>query len=368
MAAHEMKDPLSGIIIRSHPAPEVPEVATDGTPESAGLPASSVLSSHVSEPEIFYDRMRKAEMILDKYESDIVLDDTPRLLYHTIHNLPQRGSIQMINEILWLGGDNDKLRQLRNFFVDAVLKPIGATAGQTVVPSHPTGRALEIDQLMSEKERLTRNDQEALKQKCLRRDGYHCLITQKFDAASCTDGLYQRKPGELGGFTQCCHILPFALRKFNEENSMEVEAKATIWWALYRYFPALRGKIGSSTINQEGNALTMVTVAHEYFGLFAFSIQPTDVKNVYQTHTYESYYEEELPKFLTFISHDQSVPAPDGDFLNTHYVIGKILHVIGLINKFPRIRGSPDDNIINLRQDGSTDLGKILSRRLLMDW
>jgi hypothetical protein len=75
---------------------------------------------------------------------------------------------------------------------------------------------------MAEIEPSTRTDQKALKRKCLARDGYHCIATGKFDVLSLRNGLYSRTAEERGGFTQCCHILPFALRNFNEENAMEV--------------------------------------------------------------------------------------------------------------------------------------------------
>lgn len=87
-------------------------------------------------------------------------------------------------------------------------------------------------------------------------------------------------PGERKGTgktkTQCSHILPFALRKFEEKNATQTKNKATTWWALYRYFPALENKIGPDTINQPRNAITLASALHEEFGQFTFGFQATN--------------------------------------------------------------------------------------------
>ena len=87
-------------------------------------------------------------------------------------------------------------------------------------------------------------------------------------------------PGERGSVgqskTECAHILPFALSKLEEKNATHTKNKATIWWALYEYFPVLRNKIGADTVNQPGNAMTLDSKLHEEFGRFSYGIQPTN--------------------------------------------------------------------------------------------
>lgn len=79
-------------------------------------------------------------------------------------------------------------------------------------------------------------------------------------------------PGERKGAKhsriECAHILPFALSKLKEKTAVQVQNKATTWWALYEYFPALRGKIAADTVNQPGNAVTLSAVIHTEFALF----------------------------------------------------------------------------------------------------
>lgn len=43
--------------------------------------------------------------------------------------------------------------------------------------------------------------------------------------------------------------------------------KATTWWALYHYFPALENKIGAETINQPSNVITLDPALHAEFGV-----------------------------------------------------------------------------------------------------
>jgi hypothetical protein len=76
--------------------------------------------------------------------------------------------------------------------------------------------------------------------------------------------------------TECAHILPIALRKFEEKNATQTKNKATIWWALYQYLPCLKGKIGAESINQSQNAMTMTFHLHDVFGRFQWALRATE--------------------------------------------------------------------------------------------
>ncbi len=73
----------------------------------------------------------------------------------------------------------------------------------------------EILSSMSTIEASFRTEQAQLKADCLRRDGYRCTLTGKVDGGS-----RDKVPGYIGTMliTHCAHILPFALRKFDERN------------------------------------------------------------------------------------------------------------------------------------------------------
>jgi hypothetical protein len=69
-------------------------------------------------------------------------------------------------------------------------------------------------------EASSRKDQARLKAECLRRDGYRCALSGSVDGKS-----RNKVPSaELSDIvkTQCAHILPFALRDFDDDQAQEV--------------------------------------------------------------------------------------------------------------------------------------------------
>ena len=50
--------------------------------------------------------------------------------------------------------------------------------------------------------------------------------------------------------------------------------KATVWWALYRYFPALDGQIGPDTVDVAQNAMILDTSIHGSFDNHEFALEP----------------------------------------------------------------------------------------------
>ncbi|SPO05172.1 related to Endo-1,4-beta-xylanase C [Cephalotrichum gorgonifer] len=55
----------------------------------------------------------------------------------------------------------------------------------------------------------------------------------------------------------------------------EPEKAATIWWALYRYFPDLEGLLDSGSINKPENAMTLDTSIHGAFDEFYLGLEPS---------------------------------------------------------------------------------------------
>jgi hypothetical protein len=106
MSAVPWRDPLAGIIIPPHPTP-----------------SSTILCSALSDPAEYYDQIEQADKLFDLYVPSKEDDDTTRILWHAIRNLPKAGSLQLMSEILHVGSNHEKLRQLRDFFVNSVLKP-----------------------------------------------------------------------------------------------------------------------------------------------------------------------------------------------------------------------------------------------------
>jgi len=96
-----------------------------------------------------------------------------------------------------------------------------------VTPSPNQSAAFEIELAMTKIEGSSRTGQKSLKEECLRRDGNRCVISGLIDS----EAYANIPPGERKGTgktkTQCSHILPFALRKFEEKNATQIKNKAT---------------------------------------------------------------------------------------------------------------------------------------------
>ncbi len=105
--------------IGSHPAPE--------------STISSALSSALSDPGKWYDCRRSTLASLDEsYVPNGPRDDTAKVLRAFLMKLPKEGQLVLASEITELCHDSIKLRQLRNFLVDAILKPSTYTALSTI--------------------------------------------------------------------------------------------------------------------------------------------------------------------------------------------------------------------------------------------
>lgn len=51
--------------------------------------------------------------------------------------------------------------------------------------------------------------------------------------------------------------------------------RQVIWDALYRLFPGLRGRFGIASLNDPGNAITLLPPLHKLFGRFEMAFEAT---------------------------------------------------------------------------------------------
>ncbi|KAK5651069.1 hypothetical protein OQA88_13717 [Cercophora sp. LCS_1] len=316
-------DPLAGL----------PEIAPH--PGRSGSQSSAALSSLPPSPIIQQNAVEVVSNVLSEYQPIHASDDTAKVLRAFVDHLSGQGLSRLQSEIYDFAKNPPQLRQLRNFLVDAILKPMVAAGGKQppVTPSPNQSAAFAIELAMTQIEGSTRNPgQKWLKEECLRRDESRCVVSGLIDSKVYKD----MSPGERRGnkytSTKCAHILPFALSKFEEKNATQTKNKATTWCALYNYFPALENKIGADTIHQPGNAITLDTKFHDELGQFNFGFQATDEEHKYRIEVLdeESYYTGQLPTVITFAQHDARVPRPDPDVLDVHLRISRILKVTGI--------------------------------------
>ncbi|KAL7623108.1 hypothetical protein AAE478_006787 [Parahypoxylon ruwenzoriense] len=233
------------------------------------------LSSTPPDTDRWFQFRDDVDRALDLYtpvrSDDDTDDDTAEILRVFVQELPKAGQLALMAEILFLKTNDKKLRQLRNFLVDSLLGPVRAAGRKN--PNVPITLSTYPEAAIVAS---SGNEQQKLKKECLRRDGRRCPITGFWDREYATSTPRPVLPvGAKSEGTECAHILPFALRKFDSDNSQDVENKAAVWWALYRYFPALQGQIDAGTINQHGNVLTMSINFHHEFDNYNVTLRPT---------------------------------------------------------------------------------------------
>ncbi|KAK1640502.1 hypothetical protein BDP81DRAFT_403904 [Colletotrichum phormii] len=202
-----------------------------------------------------------------------VQDDTPKVLRLFVDKLPAKGQLVLLSEIMRYKNNPAKLRQLRDFLIQAILIPLKThskrkTEEDIVSPVSASSSEIERpDPLLLEIESYV--DDSELRRDCLLRDGGQCVVTKWFDKGWLEKKFSgQMMPQGCMSTLDCVHIIPFSIG-----NSDERKQKGKIWWALWRYFPDLKGKIAPDTIDQTGNAFMVQAIVHDDFGDLEFGFE-----------------------------------------------------------------------------------------------
>ncbi|KAK1967176.1 hypothetical protein LY78DRAFT_576915 [Colletotrichum sublineola] len=218
-----------------------------------------------------------------------------------------------------------------------------------------------------------RNRQETLQAECLRRDGFRCAYTLLPDENSARKRLIDVPAGATVMETNLSHILPLALRTFDGAVQREKDAVAMVWHGLYRYFPQIKNKIDSGSLNQHENLITFATTTHARFDNHRLAFEPvTNQPNKYRIRILDIYPPSFQPPpghrdLMILRSSDNNFPLPDPDYFRVHYTIAKILDVSGIGEEIEAEISASRLDPENLNPDGSTDLGAILCRKMLMN-
>ncbi|EGD85132.1 hypothetical protein H112_08857 [Trichophyton rubrum D6] len=338
---------------------------------SSPVPSSSFSELTAVSAGTAEDLDRQSKERLGRYVAASERDNVVQLMDAFMKYLPKDGSVRLMQDVISLDED-EKLRQLKEHLVDAILKPIQAVGGRTPAPTPSPchDSQVQIDSLMiTSMNASSCNQQAKLKNDCLKRDGYRCQVTGLWDRHSVETGKIVPEDGRTLAATEVAHILPFSLGSFDEDKEFEVENKATIWQALYRYFPGLEKVITPDTINTPANSITLFHLLHPQFGSLNITFKETDQPYVYNiVHKQANYTEfSYLPRNgqVTFRCHDNSIVMPSPFLLSVHARIGKILQVSGLKERFEKIMRSlyhPSE----VDPDGSTDLETAMSDKLFI--
>ncbi|KKA21462.1 hypothetical protein T310_4497 [Rasamsonia emersonii CBS 393.64] len=212
----------------------------------------------------------------------------------------------------------------------------------------------------------SRNDQKSLKDRCLERDNYRCVVTGFYDPLA--EGKVSKEIiGDRVLHTELAHIIPFYLGKYKPRDQ---ETDITRSWAtLHILFPEIEdANFGPDNINDPTNAMSLVATLHTEFGKFNFALEPTDKENTYVIRTYPDFQlglirdlplpDEKNERLVRFKQHSDC-PLPNPDLLKVHAAIAKILHASGKAEDIERILRDREE-IRCLAPDGSTDVESLL--------
>ncbi|PKY01612.1 hypothetical protein P168DRAFT_53065 [Aspergillus campestris IBT 28561] len=292
-------------------------------------------------------------------------DDTASFLRIFHKYLPLQGQVNLAEDVERCA-DNEELRQLAESLDTGLLRPMLAHGGTTpaVTLSPRLGVEDSIEALLSDDtQTASRSEQQLLRNHCLDRDGYQCVVTKAWSS-----GYDERPSDSIHAPLEAAHIIPFALGVFQENSADERYRHAMIWVNINRYFPDLRSRMGFSSedINQEENVMMLVEGLHGQFGSFHFVLEATQTPHRYRVKTFSKFaslYLRFLPPdgFVTLTSHDGRYPLPSPILLAVHAAIGNILNLSGRGDKIEELKRHLGGMGGGLSRDGSTRVEDLLS-------
>ncbi|KZF20531.1 hypothetical protein L228DRAFT_284497 [Xylona heveae TC161] len=304
---------------------------------------------------------------LEGYTSSTPNDNTRRILQAFIQHLPPDGKANIVSQISNCRNDIE-LVSLAKTLVENLLIPLKAAIILQSIPlelspldrdAGPERKPSELD----EPDSSLQNDLLQLKQTCLVRDGYKCVVTGYFDHTYAMD----EAPRHLSNAvpTQVAHIMPFVLGHVPEELKLE---RAKLWEALYTCFPRLGSILDPTKINHPSNALTLIPVIREQFGEFNLALESTERPNVYYIKTYPHFPQPYIRLFLprnrlVTLRTDTDIPQPSKDLVETHAAIAQILSASGMGETIDDLLAKLDD-MTTLARDGTSRIEDLLAVQL----
>ncbi|KAK5988611.1 hypothetical protein PT974_10097 [Cladobotryum mycophilum] len=290
-----------------------------------------------------------------------------------------------------LNGFADQL--FDNFFL-----PLQASARKTPQPSPATSSVIEgvggAYNLAGTQDRIA-----VLRRDCLTRDHHRCVISRAFDRkvaidrarkfgqaqARDDDGVLLQGPGIRNDFAtlEVAHILPHSLTKgradsevvnaqttmtvcsaANDDQDLTKKAALSI---LNMFDSGVVPLIDGVDIDRPYNAITLTKELHEVFGSFKIHFEPAqDQEHTYTIDHFPPYFPLmglALPVTRTLlVTSDRIIDPPKARLLALRSAIGHILHLSAAGDYIDRLFRDMEEN--DIREDGSTDMARILRLRL----
>ncbi|KAJ5226702.1 uncharacterized protein N7469_006708 [Penicillium citrinum] len=229
--------------------------------------------------------------------------------------------------------DDTTVRQLAESIRTGLVVPMKAQGGRTptvLISSPRHGLEDSIQDIMSQNiSPITRNLQYRLREHCLERDGFKCVVTGLWSR------VHSHPAGAPTGNLETAHIIPFPLGAFESSNRPAVARHSEIWTNIRHYFPIIHTMpFSSNQINEERNVLMLHSSLHTEFRGFRICFEATTVTNQYRFRTFsdtETALANLYPanRLVQFRSHGGQWELPDRRLLQIHAAIANFLHMAG---------------------------------------
>ncbi|OAA64348.1 hypothetical protein SPI_02995 [Niveomyces insectorum RCEF 264] len=282
------------------------------------------------------------------------------------------------NEALDYGSLKSDFDDFAEYMRENFLQPLKVAGYKTPLQSPRIDSAL--DRLQARHAEVGTPDRiDTLREDCLKRDRYRCVVTRAFDnrefrrrmEAGITtddDGASFDLGPTLPRGLHVAHILPHALTKAESENNSELdETKKTTLKILNMFDSGVLSLIEGIEIDRPRNAMTMAPEMHEDFGGFSIFFEPVPGA---PAHTYRVQHFLHpavarvygLPVTRTFFQHATTIDPPSPRLLAIHRAVAHILHMSGAGKYIDKLLD--DLNKDYVRSDGSTRLGEMMALRM----
>ncbi|PGH33507.1 hypothetical protein GX50_03664 [[Emmonsia] crescens] len=260
-----------------------------------------------------------------------------------------------------------------NFFL-----PLKAAVSKTPQQTPTALSAPSLENVIGTPARLS-----TLYRDCLVRDHNRCVVTRAFnfpEAANRADRSASPKDDDERPLDfdhddfdelEVAHIIPRSIMSAKAAGGqLELSKSKKIALSILNMLdPGVVHVIGGVNIDRPTNAITLTGRAHECFGLFQISFEaldgPTHSEHTYRIHSSNQavVHMLKLPVTCTlFPSSNCSIDPPSPQLLALHRAIAIILEFSGAGEYIDRIIRDMEE--LSVRNDGSVELGRIVSLRL----
>ncbi|OJD14934.1 hypothetical protein ACJ73_09027 [Blastomyces percursus] len=269
---------------------------------------------------------------------------------------------------------NGASEKFAEYIVENFLLPLRASSVKTPQPTPSSLSSIQPSTPTGTTQRIS-----ILRQNCLVRDHHRCIVSRKFDISEARrrwqqdgddfkddDGNLLRNEQSNFQYLEVAHILPHCLTTVASRDTDLSDSKKNVLRILNMFDPGIIHLIDGPKIDSPLNALTLTHDHHRAFGEFRIYFEPTSTQDQYKIDSMEQSPFIRDPLFpvtrtLT-LSPNRTIDPPSTRLLNVHRAIARIMNLSGAGEYIEKILRDLEE--VDVRADGSTNLGRVMNLRL----